>query len=275
MPGSTPVRIEAEAAVLSGEVVLPPEAAHRRVPGAVVVHGSGRMTRGMYGWAADRLVAMGVAALVYDKRGVGQSTGRYRDVTTENSPEALAELADDARRALAVLSTRPEVDAKRVGMLGNSQAGWILPLAADRRPEVAFLVILSGPAVSVGLEIRHGRLNGEGSGTISDEELAKQLAAFRGPHGYDPAPTLRRLRTPTLWIMGDRDQNLPLRETLEALEALPAKASGILTLVRYAQADHQLRSSDGSRADYWGAIESWLRERGVLGSAGAASSRHR
>jgi pimeloyl-ACP methyl ester carboxylesterase len=234
------------------------------LPGAVVVHGSGRSERAMYRYAADRLTAMGMAVVLYDKRGVGQSTGRYRDVTTENSQEALAELADDARRALAVLASHRQVDPARVGLFGVSQAGWILPLAADGHPGVPFLVVVSGPAVSVGFEIRHGRLNGEGSESISEAELAKQLAAFRGPHGYEPAATLRRLRTPTLWIMGDRDQNLPLRETLEVLDSLPANASGVLTLVRFPQADHQMYAPDGSRVDDWGTIESWLRKRGIL-----------
>jgi pimeloyl-ACP methyl ester carboxylesterase len=102
------------------------------------------------------------------------------------------------------------------------------------------------------------------SPAISDEELARQLAAFRGPHGYDPTPVLRRLRTPTLWIMGDRDQGLPLRETLEALDALPAKRSGLLTLVRFPDADHGMYRGDGSRVDYWETVEDWLGRRGVL-----------
>ena len=58
-----------------------------------------------------------------------------------------------------------------------------------------------------------------------------------------PTETLRRLHTETLWIMGDRDENLPLPETLRALAALPAKESGLLTLVRFAEADHGMRDS--------------------------------
>jgi dipeptidyl aminopeptidase/acylaminoacyl peptidase len=269
-PQSIPVRVEARGAVLAGDLFLPPDAGGRRVPGVVLVHGSGRGERSFYRGNAIRLTEMGMAALLYDKRGVGESTGRYTDVGTENGEQALAQLADDARRALAVLSSQPRVDPARVGLFGASQAGWILPLAADGHPSVRFLVVLSGPAVSVGLEIRHGRLNGEGRTPIGEEELAKQLAAFQGPHGYDPLPVLRRLRTPTLWIMGDRDQNLPLRETLRALDALPAKASGILTLVRFPDADHGLYRDDGSRVDFWDEVRDWLAERGILDPTPAA-----
>jgi pimeloyl-ACP methyl ester carboxylesterase len=129
---------------------------------------------------------------------------------------------------------------------------------------VRFLVVLSGPAVSVGLEIRHGRLTAEGSRPVADDELAREMAALPGPHGYDPAETLRRLRTPTLWIMGDRDTNLPLPDTLRALQALPATRSGLLTLVRFADADHAMLRPDGSRVDYWASIETWLAARGIL-----------
>jgi len=270
-PESIPVRIEAQGAVLAGDILLPSQADRCSVPGVVLVHGSGRAEREIYRHAALRLQEMGMAVLLYDKRGVGQSTGRYRDVTTENSRESLAELADDASRALAALVSQPQVDPARVGFFGASQAGWILPLAADGHPNVRFLVVISGPAVSVGFEIRHGQLNGEGSKAISEEELGKQLAAFQGPHGYDPTDTLTRLRTPTLWIMGGRDQNLPVRETLQALDGLPAKATGVLTLVRFAEADHGMHRSEGSRVNDWEAIESWLRKRGILARGSAAT----
>jgi pimeloyl-ACP methyl ester carboxylesterase len=263
-PDPLSVRIEANAAVLAGDIFLPPQAARGLVPGVVMVHGSGRAERAMYRRGTERLAALGMAVLLYDKRGVGQSTGRYREVTAENGLESLGELADDARRALAVLASQRQIDPARVGFYGASQAGWILPLAADGHPAVRFLIVLSGPATSVGYEIRHGRLNGEGRKAISEEELARQLAGFKGPHGYDPTQVLSRLRTPTLWIMGDGDQNLPLRETLQALGSLPATASGLLTLVRFPDADHGMYRADGSRVDYWETIEDWLRKRGIL-----------
>jgi alpha-beta hydrolase superfamily lysophospholipase len=200
---SIPVQIAAQGAVLTGEVLLPTQAARGTIPGVVMVHSAGRFERGVYRRGAERLTEMGLAVLLYDKRGIGQSTGRYRDVTPDNSPEVLVELADDARRAVMTLAAQRQVDPARVGLFGGSQAGWILPLAADSNPAVRFLIVLSGPAVSVGLEIRHGRLTDEGKRAIDDEQLSRQLSAFKGTHGFDPLETLRRLQTPTLWIMGD------------------------------------------------------------------------
>jgi hypothetical protein len=73
-------------------------------------------------------------------------------------------------------------------------------------------------------------------------------AAARGHRG-DASPVARI----------DRDQNLPLRETLQALDSLPATASGLLTLVRFPEADHGMYRSDGSRVNDWETIASWLR----------------
>jgi hypothetical protein len=56
------------------------------------------------------------------------------------------------------------VDPARVGFLGASQAGWIIPLALSKAApdEAAFAIILSGPATSVGLEMEYSRLTGDG-----------------------------------------------------------------------------------------------------------------
>lgn len=58
---------------LSGTIVSPKiDDIHSAV---VFVHGSGKQTRSLY-WA-ERFASNGIAALVYDKRGVGLSGGEY------------------------------------------------------------------------------------------------------------------------------------------------------------------------------------------------------
>ncbi len=65
--------------------------------------------------------SMGLDVLTYDKRGNGDSTGRYPGEFPTAS--ALAIYADDADVALAFLARRPTVDPKRVGFHGGSRAG--------------------------------------------------------------------------------------------------------------------------------------------------------
>jgi len=267
LPDPVPVRIKAKGAVLSGEILLPVQASEGPVPGVVIVHGSGRLDRNAYRDGAEELAAMGMAVLIYDKRGTGQSSGRYHDVTPINSPAMIAELADDTNLALQSLAAQRAVDKTRLGLFGGSQAGWVLPLAAADNPEVRFLVVLSGPAVSVGLMAHYGLLAGADEKDVGEEELGKRRSPFIIIHGFDPLETLRRIRTPTLWILGERDRTVPLIETLRVLESLPAVESGTLKVVRFPEADHQLALPDGTRVDYWGTIESWLRDVGILAPA--------
>jgi hypothetical protein len=260
--GPVRVSIQAEGATLAGDIFMPDQIPRGGAPGVAVVHGSGTMPRAMQRYVVGPLNAMGVAVLIYDKRGVGESTGTYRNIGTGNSIEDLGQLARDASSAAKVLASHRGVDPKRVGLIGASQAGWIMPIAATRDPRISFLVVISGPAVSVGYEILHGRLTNElnpSAAVVGPEEAERQLNAFTGPHGYDPAPTLAALTTPTLWLMGDRDINLPLRETVDALNALPQISTGVLTLIRYPDGNHRL-----SRVPFWDDVRAWLTKRGVI-----------
>jgi len=49
--------------------------------------------------------------------------------------------------------------------------------------------------------------------------------------------------------------NLPAKETIEALNALPQISTGVLTLIRYPDGNHQLARPDRS---------AWFRKRGIL-----------
>ncbi|HVS30245.1 MAG TPA: alpha/beta fold hydrolase [Thermoanaerobaculia bacterium] len=112
-------------------------------PAAVIVQGSGSSDR-TNAWArsiADLFVARGVAVLLTDKRGSGQSGGDWKVAGFD-------ELAKDAAAGVDYLKSRKEVDSRRIGLIGLSQGGWIVPMAAVRRPDVAFVVNLSGATVS-------------------------------------------------------------------------------------------------------------------------------
>jgi hypothetical protein len=45
------------------------------------------------------------------------------------------------------LKTRRDLNPKQIGLLGISQAGWIMPLATVRANDIAFLVSISGAGV--------------------------------------------------------------------------------------------------------------------------------
>ena len=133
------VRFVSASVMLAGTLVLP-EGTDKH-PAVVLFHGSGPQSRDLF--TARWFGAHGIAALAYDKRGVGESTGNFRTVP-------FMELCGDGLAAIAYLKSRRDSDAKHIGVWGLSQGGWLGPLAASRSPDVAFVIVVSGPAVSPG-----------------------------------------------------------------------------------------------------------------------------
>ncbi|HEX5214605.1 MAG TPA: alpha/beta hydrolase [Vicinamibacterales bacterium] len=187
-------------------------------PAIVMAHGSGQVTRHDQGYFAQEWLNLGFAVLRYDKRGVGDSTGVYSGVGVRNGERMIAELASDAAAAARFLRTRPRIDSKRVGLFGNSQAGWILPHAARELGDVPFMVLWSGPVCTIGLENYYSDLAEWSSRPLDDVYAA--LPDYNGEAGYDPVPALRDIRVPTLWLLGADDRSIPVRDTVVNLERL-------------------------------------------------------
>lgn len=123
---------------LAGTLISPASAAKH--PAIILVHGSGAENREYVLPWARFLIRRGIAVLGYDKRGVGGSTGDWNTASFDD-------LAGDVVAAFNYLTTRDDIDATQIGLLGISQAGWIMPLAAVREKELAFLISISGAGV--------------------------------------------------------------------------------------------------------------------------------
>lgn len=266
VPVSDELTLESRDARLAAIVTLP-EGHRSPHPGIVLVHGSGRVTaREMLARSGDRLAAMSFVVLAYDKRGVGGSTGEYTSIGPANSVRMFDLLATDALAGVAALKARKDVDPKRIGLFGVSQGGWIAPLAASRSSDVAFVVTVSGPAVSAGEEIAYSRLAGEDPGSeqgLSEEEIDRRMEGFGGPHGYDPLAALTALRAPSFWVLGEKDHSIPLRRTAEALERLKAQRKPI-TIHVIPGVNHGLRDPvTGAQPDFWRPMSEWFARVGV------------
>lgn len=83
---------------------------------------------------------LGVAILICDKRGTGHISGSEQQPT-------FTELASDAVAALKFLKSRPEIDPEKVGLMGVSQSGWVLPIAAQSG-EANFGILVSSTPFS-------------------------------------------------------------------------------------------------------------------------------
>lgn len=143
---------------LSGTLVLPN--GKGPFPAVIFIHGSGPEDRNNSKTRAKAFVRSGIAALIYDKRGVGKSGGDPKF----NDRFSFEILANDVVAAAQLLATRPEIDKAQIGLVGSSQGGWVAPIAATKFP-VAFMIILSGSVTTVGEDNifeRNARLRQEG-----------------------------------------------------------------------------------------------------------------
>jgi uncharacterized protein len=236
-------------------------------PAIVFVHGSGprRAQDSRVVWR--NLVPEGMVVLAYDKPGVGESTGSFQEVRTDTSEQQLRGIADDVLACVEMLRKHPLVDSKRVGLFGGSQAGWIIPLAADVQKDIPFTVILSGPATSYGIEMYYSSLTGEGlrpGSGLSADEIEHRLDNYNGPAGYEPRPVLARSTTRTLWLFGERDISIPARRSAMILRELQGQGTPF-TIKVYPNGNHNLEdNTTGSELNFWPDIVNWMRERQVL-----------
>jgi pimeloyl-ACP methyl ester carboxylesterase len=250
---------------LAGTLLLPPgDGPH---PAVVLVHGSGADTRHSYRPVAHLFAQAGIAALFYDKRGTGDSTGNWFKA-------GLGELAGDAVGAVSYLGRHRAVDAGRIGLWGISQGGWVSTIAAAASREVAFLVPFSGAAVSPAeqelFRIASNIQDLTGSEglvniTVKMEQLtydffyrAQASPALAGKPWllgldmqYDPRADLARLEQPVLALFGELDSLVPVGVSARRYEQLTVgggEASGTTRVAIFPHADHGLMlTATGSR----------------------------
>ncbi len=208
---------------LAGSIVWP----NGEIKAAVVfVHGSGEQQRNLA--VAERFAEDGIAALVYDKRGVGESGGEYESKQSV-SGHNIELLADDALAALGALVKHDKLEQVPLGLTGISQAGWIVPLAAEKSLDVDFMVLWSGPVAKVSEEDIYSKFTKDQDGAgIPSYKTA--LQARKTPYvwpdflGTDTSPTtsLKKINIPGLWIFGKQDGSIPVDLSIERLNLLSA-----------------------------------------------------
>jgi pimeloyl-ACP methyl ester carboxylesterase len=251
---SIEVAFESHGARLSGTLKVP--TADGSHPALVWVHGSGREHRDTTSPFFTDLVDPRFAILTFDKRGVGKSQGRC-------CPLDFDLLADDVIAAVDALRSRDDIDDDRIGLLGLSQGGWIIPVAATKSDDVSFAVVLSGAAVSVGEEGLYSALTGDVGCTPRHTPPATvtKLVREAKPSEFDPRPYLARLDVPVLWLYGANDMSQPVEKDLTVLESLRRRGKDF-EMVVFPDADHALLQCGGGSfvPELQSTLQSWLRE---------------
>lgn len=139
-----------------------------KYPGVAFIHGSGPETRTEYAYFAKLFARNNFAALVYDKRGAGQSTGRLYE-------SDYLDYAKDALASVQFLRESEGVDPGCIGLIGFSEGEWVAPLAASLSEHISFLAVVGPSGVSPAQQV--------------NEEIKLRLLA----RGYSEADVQRAL----------------------------------------------------------------------------------
>jgi uncharacterized protein len=247
-------------------------------PAIVLVHGSGPNDRDeTVGGAkpfkdlAWGLASSGIAVLRYVKRSRHSPSG----IVTQKE-----EVLDGAAAAIAVLRETPEIDERRVVVLGHSQGGYLAPRIGVAHPELAGMVILAGstrPLEDSMIEqlTYLSSLDSKNEGLKSALEAAREFkkklgspalaasdkvelptggavtgAYFLDVRGYEPPAVAKTLTLPLLVLQGERDYQVTMRDFDGWKSALASKKN--VTLRTYPALNHLFISGSGtpSPAEY-------------------------
>lgn len=221
------VRVAGPGGITLGGTLTLPTNARGPWPAVATITGSGQQDRDefipfaggirLFAQVADTLSRRGIAVLRLDDRGIGASTGSAATSTS-------ADFADDIRAAIAFLRGRSDIDGNRIAIVGHSEGGAIAPMIAARDPRVRAMVTMAAPG-EPGIEISmtQNKYLVDKDTTLTPTQRDSILRAARSSldpakqtipwvklwMSYDPAPTARLVKVPTLILQGATDRQVP------------------------------------------------------------------
>jgi pimeloyl-ACP methyl ester carboxylesterase len=166
-----------------GDLRLPPGPGPH--PVVLFVHGDGPNSRTSgvtYPPIMERMLAAGFATFAWDKPGTGESSG---EIDRNRVIEQRARIVLDAMEAL---EGRTEIDPRRMGLWGISQAGYVMPRVLEQAGEVAFMIAVScagAPGVEQGIYLLASQMGCYGYAEEGKDELISEIRAFTLARSYE------------------------------------------------------------------------------------------
>lgn len=278
-PNTQPLNVGHMGNDLSGDIYFPDGAAP--FPAMVLVHGDGEITRDAYGYYKPFIQAFndaGYAVATWDKPGVGRSTGDWLEQSMMDRTEEVLRVVDHLRQS-------GDIDGSQIGLIGFSQAGWVMPPAMVADPELTFMISVS-PAINWGEQGRYMMKNRMARDSFdhaavqeaiewdkkvdvffeSNADYAKYLDMMKSApaccnsvmpmrrFGFvsknfksDANLDLRAMRQPSLTLLGGMDQNVDAKDTALILDNIRTETGCDINFVVIPNADHSLFPSKKMR----------------------------
>jgi alpha-beta hydrolase superfamily lysophospholipase len=192
--------------------------------GVVILHGASSCKESHHDFARA-CVATGLAALAFDQRGHGESTGPM-DARALNDVAEMAELL----RARAGRLDLP------LALRGSSMGGYLAIVAS--REAAARAVVAICPASAEGLR------RGLEAGALGFEADTPALGRFLAEHQLEPA--VEAMAMPLLLLHAEGDERVPVEHSRELAQHAHAPGSRLITVPgghhRSVQHDPELRA---------------------------------
>ena len=194
-------------------------------PAVLLIHGSGAqdmnetLTKNAKPFLqiAEYLSERGFAVLRYDKRGVGATSYTISNSNVYGNATA-NDFIHDAEKALNVLIRQPEVDSKRISILGHSEGTLYAPrIAIDNSTKVKNVILMAALAqnptkvveyatdVSLPLEYAMQVLDKNHTGQISIQQIANAPVLLKFlplPHSLLRANNTKTITTTIAKVFG-------------------------------------------------------------------------
>lgn len=279
---------------LGGTLILP--ATKERHPAIIITPGDYGTNRNQLRLWAHAYVSRGTAALVFDARGGGESTGPVNS-------SSFSDLANDVLAGVQTLKSRDDINPRQIGLFGFSNSTLTVSLAAVRSDDVSFLILQSFVGVlpwkqeSFRAEtqlrvdnfpesdVRRGadfmRLKYEVARTgkgwdqlqaMMEKARGERWLAYTNPPTtlerlrqvyetvmtYDPVPAVEKLHIPVLAYWGGKDTYVPVPETVLAFKQAMTKAGNKNYVIKiYPQGNHSLLEDETGSPSTGGKEKEW------------------
>src|SRR5665648_621916 len=227
-------------------------------PGIVFVHGAGT---GRYQEAfvaqAEALASAGIVAMVPNKR-LDTYTTRVRSYVG---------MANDYLRSVELLRGLPGVDPDKVGVYGESEGAWIVPVMAADNPSVAFTVLVAAPVVPPRQQAAFAVDSYLRNTGVPVEVLRSvpRLVGMEYPGGgfdymdFDAEAFQQRMRQPLLVVYGTGDSAMPTVQGAEQLiDDLRIAGNDDWTVRFYEGADHGIRVDRQLVPEFARDLSAWI-----------------
>jgi hypothetical protein len=272
-----PIEVKTGNYTLSGILTLPKKG--DRFPIVILVHGSGPHDKDEtigsnkpFRDLALGLAAKGIATLRYDKRTFAYGIKSAPDPAKITLKE---ETVDDAVSALRLAKTFKEIDANKIFLLGHSLGAIAAPRIAKEAQFIAGIIFMAGNARSFEdvildqmayiLPLQAPKPQADSILHVVTEQVARirrrdfndstaklplglSGVYWRDIKSYDQVVTAMQLTTPMLFLQGDKDYQVTMKDFTLWKKSLRAKKNA--TFISYPGLYHLFMPGEGKPSDY-------------------------